>query len=44
MTPNLATVPLMGVFANPGLVRVAGACIAVAIVLLDGWLVWQGLT
>ena len=35
---------LMGVFTNPGLVRVAGACIAVAIVLLDGWLVWQGLT
>jgi len=35
---------LMGVFTNPGLVRVAGAFIAVAIVLLDGWLVWQGLT
>ncbi len=35
---------LMGVFTNPGLVRVAGARIAVAIVLLDGWLVWQGLT
>jgi manganese transport protein len=35
---------LMGIFTNPGLVRVAGAFIAVGIALLDGWLVWQGLT
>jgi len=34
----------MGVFTNPGWVRVAGGFIATAIVLLDGWLVWQSLT
>jgi manganese transport protein len=34
---------LMGVFTNPGWVRVAGGFIAAAIALLDGWLVWQSL-
>jgi manganese transport protein len=34
---------LMGVFINPGWVRVAGGFIATAIALLDGWLVWQSL-
>jgi Mn2+/Fe2+ NRAMP family transporter len=34
----------MGVFTNPGWVRVAGGFIATAIVLLDCWLVWQILT
>ena len=34
---------LMGVFTNPSWVRAAGAFIAAAIALLDGWLVWQTL-
>ena len=34
---------LMGVFTNPGWVRVAGGFTAALILLLNGWLVWQSL-
>ena len=34
---------LMGVFTNPGWVRISGGLVAAIIALLNGWLVWQSL-